>query len=150
MQRIGDLLFGFLFALFGIALWFWIIPITVQEDDLLRLPVDTVPRIVAAALIGCGCLAFCKGLVGRGYDPNDSGAAVSRRDWIMSSAIFSVLLISTIAMHFVPFLIVAPVLVLALTVLFGPLKPVQAVLSATLGPGAIYLFLYVVLSRSLP
>ena len=54
----SDLIGGVLSTVLGVCLLLWLIPVWVEPDPDLRLPVSLVPQIVATGFVLCG-MALC-------------------------------------------------------------------------------------------
>ena len=143
------LLGGALSLCLGLVLLVWLIPNWVEPDPDLRLPVSLVPQIIAIGFVLCGLATLAQVLyskqvtrtAGSGFDDGEFSGFI---------AMILVLLAATVGFQFLPFLIVAPLLVAVAMWMFGPLHLVSLVLTSVLGPLAIWFIGTDILGRVLP
>jgi hypothetical protein len=145
-----DAIAGVLSISLSALLWFWLIPVWVEPDADLRLPVSLVPQIVAIGFGLCGAALLIRSTVS-GYDDTvqkTTGFASGELQGLV--VMIAILVAATAAFQWLHFLLVAPVVVLLCMWLFGPLRPLSALLTATLGPLLIWVLATQLLGRALP
>ena len=143
-----DLWGGVLFAALGLAMLSWAIPYHVDADPDLRLPVDTMPKVVAILLVLLGTLLAGRAiLVALPQEPSkktseDAGPARMMGVFAMAAA-------ATLAMTWLPYLVVMPILAIGLALFFGSRNLVRLV-PVAIAPVLIFLFVRYGFERLLP
>ena len=144
-----DIIGGVLIATLGVLLLVWLIPNYVEEDEDLRLPVSVAPTVVAIALLTAGCFLAIVAWLKK--DEGESAATLfPQRELLGISYVVGTVALSTFAMQYVPFVVVMPVTLLMLMIYYGAFTPVRFLLTATIGPGLVYLVVYQLFERVLP
>lgn len=144
----------------GLFLLTWLIPGWVEPDPDLRLPVSLVPQIVAIGFVLCGAaLLFIHFMTARHSAENNSTAVQQEvpADTGFGAGEFRglvlmilLLIIATMAFQLLHFMIVAPIMVALSMWMFGPVRLLSVLLTATIGPASVWILATQVLGRVLP
>lgn len=149
-QMRQDTIGGSLSLMLGVALLFWLIPDWVEPDPDLRLPVSFVPEVLAIGFIVSGAVMLVRSLILRSASGEATVPGFSDGEIRSLIAMIAILLGATLAYHYVHFLIVSPAMVAVSMWVFGPLRPVSLLLTATAGPTLVWILGTQVLGRVLP
>lgn len=138
---ITDRLSGAFFVLFGLALYFYVIPNFVDRIDYGALHPDTVPNALSIVLALCGA-----GLILKPTAQKPANAT-----HLLRAGLFLALLVIGIwAMSMFGFEYTAPPLALAIMLLIGERRPAWIFIGAVLIPFLIWLAVDIGLDRNLP
>ncbi len=145
-----DAVGGALSLALGLCLLFWLIPRWVEPDDDLRLPVSLMPQIVAVGFMLCGAAMLTRGALAsrRGSGPATDGFAQGEVRGLVLMIL--VLLAATLGFQAFHFLVVAPAVIAVSMWMFGPIRPVDVVLTSAFGPILIWILATQFLGRVLP
>lgn len=136
-----DLVGGLLAAAFGGMLLVWGIPLHVQEDMDLRLPVSTMPKIVAVLFVLVGLVQVIRALrVSRLARVPDEPATVGLAGEPLArvASVFGMMAAAALAMRWLPFLAVMPPLMFGLALFYGGGGLLRPIFVAALAPTAVY------------
>jgi putative tricarboxylic transport membrane protein len=133
---------GLAVAGFGLALLFFIIPDQVEVVDYGWVRPETVPNVVAVALILLGLLdaATSKG----------EGSAAAFRPALKAFFFLAYAAAAVWAMGRFGFVVVAPVMMLVLMLLIGERRPLWLGLGTVAVPGVVWATVVLLLDRTLP
>lgn len=152
-----DTIGGALCVALSIILWFWLIPVWVEPDPDLRLPVSLLPGIVAVGFLLCGVGLLIKSAIAAGPQKHRQTQTTTQTSVGFEAgelrgllSMLVLLLAATVAFQFFHFLIVAPLLVAIMMWMFGPVRPVSLILTSSIGPILIWWLATHVLGRVLP
>ena len=132
---------GLLAILFGLILFFWIIPSQTETVDTGWLKPHTLPDAVALFICALGLIHF---IVPTGE---------AKIDWRLSLRIGLFVLITLAGLYLmslVGFLIAAPVLMAVLMLMIGERRILWLIMGIVFLPGVIWLAVEVLLHRPLP
>jgi len=141
MSNMTDRLSGAFFLVFGLAMFFFVIPEYVEDPQGGNLSPKTMPNIVAWVLAICGGLLVLR--------PTNH-AAPDARFFLKTTAYVAILGCAIYAMSLVGFLYVAPVLALVLMLMIGERRPLWLGVGVVLMPAAIWFLVTQLLERALP
>lgn len=144
-----DVIGGLLAITLGGILQTVLIPRYVDEDLDLRLPVSAMPSLVSLLLIFFGSLMIVSGLV-KLRQPSAKRKFAFDGDVGMSMVVFAILACGVAALHVLPYLVVTPIMVLALGCLFGRLSFYRVLLIGAGAPVTLYFLAWFGLERVLP
>jgi len=132
---------GTFFFLFGLAMYFAVIPWQVETGESGHLAPDTIPNAVAITVSLCGMLLMIR-----------TTDQVSRTPANFLRTVFYVAVLagSHYAMSLFGFMYVSPVLALVLMLMIGERRPVWIIAGAIGMPALIWFFVAQVLERGLP
>ena len=143
----NDLVGGLLAAGFGLAMLVWLVPNYVEEDADLRLPVSTMPTLVAWLLVGLGTLqAIISQTTNSALHETDAPSSEGRK----FVGLIGLMGLASVALIWLPYLVVAPVLLGCFAWAFGQFRPVLFLGLVTLAPLSIYLIVTFGFDRVLP
>ena len=148
-SALRDLVGGGLVFVFGILLLVWLIPGYVEEDPDLRLPVATMPKVVAVLLICFGLVQAILGCRKMGLKL-DSEKFPNQREVATIAGLLLFISVATAALSFIPYLVIGPILIAFLAWAYSPAGPVKIIKIAVIGSGAIYLIIRYLFERLLP
>lgn len=141
MNNITDRLCGFFFVLFGLMLFFYLIPTQVETVDFGAIHPKTLPQILAIIIGVFGFVLMLK--------PAD-GSDLQQMPWGRSGLVVAVLLVGLWLVSVFGFVYVAPVLALVLALVMGERRPLWLGLGAVGMPALIWFTVTVLLERPLP
>lgn len=141
MDLTADRLSGGLFLLFGLALFFAVIPAQTEAVDSGNLAPATLPRILAVVIGACGAALLFKPTAHR---------TQGRMRMALAGLYAGLLALGIYAMSFVGFVYVAPPLALAIMWLIGERRPLWLVAGVALMPAVIWFLVTQALGRALP
>lgn len=137
-----------LFAVLGLSMLSWAIPYHVEADPDLRLPVDTMPKVVAILLVLLGVFLAVRAIFGAApQEPCETSSEDAGLARMMG--FFALTAAATLAMTWLPYLAVMPVLAVALALFFGSRNLVRLV-PVAIAPVLIFLFVRYGFERLLP
>lgn len=132
---------GAVISLFGLVLYFGVIPNFVEAvDDGWVLPA-TIPNAVAIVLIVCGILLILKPTTHRPQ---------RMIEFQKAALYFGLLALGLLAMSYLGFIYTAPVIALVLMLLIGERRPLWLFLGVAVLPATIWFLVVYVLDRALP
>lgn len=141
MSVTADRLSGVFFLIFGLAMYFAVIPVHVEQIDGRNLAPDTMPNAVAIVIAICGGLLALKPTKHRAPDLR----------YFLITTTYVVLLAGGIyAMSWFGFEFVAPPLALLIMLMIGERSPLWLSMGTIVMPAAIWFFVTQVLERALP
>lgn len=141
MMHKADRATGAFFLLFGVLLWFVIIPVFVETgEDGWVLP-STIPNAIAVVLGVCGAQLMLKPTAQR---------VQSSTDFLFAGLYFFLLAVGLFAMSWLGFVWTGPVIALAIMLLIGERRPLWLLLGVVGMPALIWLLVAQVLERALP
>lgn len=143
-----DLWGGVLFAALGIAMLSWAIPYHVEADPDLRLPVDTMPKMVAILLVLLGALLAVRAILGGAPQELCETSSEDAGPFRMMG-VFALTAAATLAMTWLPYLVLMPILAIGLALFFRSRNLVQLV-PVAIAPVLIFLFVRYGFERLLP
>lgn len=141
MSPNADRLSGAFFLLFGLAMYFLVIPVYVENVDGGSLSPKTMPAIISIIIAVCGGLLVLKPTRHQIPDARFFGLA---------GAYAILLAVGIYAMSWFGFEYIAPILALAIMVMIGERRPVWLLLGAVGMPVAIWFLVTQLLERALP
>ena len=141
MKLEADRIAGLVIATLGLILLFVIYPIEIEDINDGSIRPDTLPNAIAGFLVICGIWLALK--------PGES-AARDPRELTMVVLYIAVMALGLFAMSHFGFVIVSPVLALAIMLLFGERRPFWLALGCVGMPAVIWLLVAQILERSLP
>lgn len=141
MRYTTDRMSGAFFLLFGLAMYFLVIPEYVEDASGGNLAPKTMPNVVAWVIAVCGGLLVIK--------PTNH-AAPDGRFFAKAAAYVAVLAAAIYAMSLVGFLYVSPVLALVLMLMIGERRPLWLGVGVVVVPAAIWFLVTQLLERALP
>jgi hypothetical protein len=148
-SALRDLVGGGLVIVFGILLLVWLIPGYVEEDPDLRLPVATMPKVVAVLLIGFGLIQAILGYRKLGLEL-DGEKFPNQREVVTIAGLLLFISVATAAMAYLPYLVVGPALIAFLAWTYSPAGPIRILKTAVVGSVTIYLIIRYLFERLLP
>jgi len=132
---------GAFFVLFGLAMYFLVIPTYVEQVDGGNLAPDTLPNAISIVIAICGVLLMFKPT---GHRPPDW------RHFALTGIYVAIIGAAVYAMTWFGFIYVAPVLALLLMLMIGERRPLWLAAGVVAVPGAIWFFVTQLLDRALP
>lgn len=141
MQLSADRLSGAFFLLFGLAMYFVIVPAQVETTDGGNLDPNTVPNYICVIVAMCGALLVLK--------PTERQTP-DLRTFFLAGTYAAVLAAGIYAMSLFGFEYVAPVLSFAIMVMIGERRPLWLIGGAVLMPLLIWFLVTYPLGRALP
>lgn len=132
---------GAFFVLFGLALYFLVIPAQVEVVEGGNLAPSTMPNILAWVLVICGAILVVK--------PTDFQTQ-GMRPFLVTAAYSAVLVLGIYAMSLWGFEFVAPPLALVIMLMIGERRPLWLILGAVIMPLLIWFLVTYPLGRALP
>jgi putative tricarboxylic transport membrane protein len=141
MNISADRITGAFFLLFGLALYFMIIPLQVETGESSFLAPDTIPNALSVIIAFCGTLLMIR--------PADQTPQMMA--YFLRTAVYVAVISSSLyAMSVFGFLYVAPVLALVLMLMIGERRPIWIIAGAFGMPMLIWFLVVHVLERGLP
>ena len=141
MKLESDRIAGLIIATLGWVLLFVIFPVAIEDIEGGSIQPDTLPNALAGFLAACGILLALK--------PGDSSAR-DPQELMMVLLYIVVMALGLFAMSRFGFVIVSPVLALAIMLLFGERRPIWLALGCVGMPAIIWLLVVQILERPLP
>lgn len=141
MKMNSDRASGLFFFFFGLALYLVIIPNFVEQVEGGWVHPDTVPNAIAIILSLCGALLFLRPT--RHQVQNAS-------EFAKAGLYFGILLVALIAMSWLGFVYVGPLVALVIMLLIGERRPVWLLIGVVGMPALIWFLVAQVLERALP
>lgn len=141
MRLSADRVSGAFFLLFGLAMFFLVIPGAVESPEGGNLAPKTLPNYISGIIALCGAL-----LVLKPTDHQMQGA----HTFLLTGAYAVVLAVGIYAMGWFGFEIVAPILAFAIMWMIGERRPLWLVGGAVLMPLLIWFLVTYPLGRALP
>ncbi|MBU2980752.1 tripartite tricarboxylate transporter TctB family protein [Lentibacter algarum] len=142
----NDRLTGAFFVLFGVILWFWIIPTQVDAVDYGWVKPRTVPLALAALLAFCGAALI--------FAPSSEILPETHNNhknhWLRAALFAGLLVVGLALMKAFGFMLTAPPLAFALMWLAHERRPLWLLLGAVAVPAFIWLTVAQLLERPLP
>lgn len=137
----ADRLSGAFFLLFGLAMYFLIIPTYVEVTDEGNISPNTLPNWISVVITLCGAA-----LVLKPTQHETQGLRV----FLITGAYVAVLVAGIYAMSLFGFAYVGPVLALAIMVMIGERRPLWLLAGTVATPAIIWFFVVHILQRVLP
>ena len=132
---------GAFFFVFGLALYFYVIPNYVEVVDGADFAPSFMPNVYALGMAAGGLILVSK--------PTDHQAPDTRL--LLRTGLFVILLFAALyAISWVGYVVVAPILALTLMVLIGERRPLWLLVGVAIIPATIWVFVTQLLDRSLP
>lgn len=141
MKNMTDRLCGLFFVLFGLMLFFYLIPTQIEPVDYGAIRPKTMPQILAVIIAVFGFILMVK--------PAD-GSNLQPMPWGRSSLIVAVLSGGLWLISLFGFIFVAPFLALVLMVIMGERRPLWLGLGVVGMPALIWFAVTILLERPLP
>lgn len=141
MTITADRLSGAFFLLFGLAMYFVVIPGYVEQTDGRNLAPSTMPNVVALVIAVCGGLLVLKPTTHQAPDA---------RYFAISTAFVAILAGGIYAISWVGFEYVASPLALVIMLMIGERRPLWLLAGAAVMPAAIWFLVTQLLERALP
>lgn len=141
MQLSADRLSGVFFLLFGLAMYFLVIPNYVEITDEGNLAPNTLPNWISIIITLCGAALILK--------PTQHETQ-NLQAFLITGAYVAILVAGIYAMSLFGFVYIAPVLALAIMVMIGERRPLWLIAGAVAMPAIIWFFVIHVLGRVLP
>lgn len=141
MSITSDRVAGFCSIFFGLVLLFWLTPFATETVDYGWMRPKTLPDILAWILIFAG-----SALVGVPSEPAGTNFLLFGK----AVTYFVLIVLGLFAIAHFGYLLVAPLLALAIMLLLGERRWFWLFTGAVLVPAAIWLFIEILLSRPLP
>lgn len=132
---------GLLFAVFGLALYFVIIPYDTELVDYGWVKPQTMPNVMAVTMVACGSVLFVfpAGAIG-----------ITHRQALRAALFLVILALGVFAIARLGFTIVAPFLALVLMLATGERRPLWLGVGGVAIPLMIWFTVTVLLGRLLP
>jgi len=137
----ADRLSGAFFLLFGLAMYFLIIPTYVEFTDEGNIAPSTMPNWISIIITLCGAALIVKPT---GYETQ------STRSFLITGAYVAVLVAGIYAMSLFGFVYIGPVLAATIMLLIGERRPLWLVAGVIVMPAIIWIFVIHILGRVLP
>ena len=141
MARNVDRATGAFFLVFGLLLYFVIIPVHVEFIEGGWILPETIPNAVAIVLGVCGALLMLKPTIQR---------VQSSTEFLNACLYFGLLAVGLFIMSHVGFVYAAPLIALVLMLLIGERRPLWLGLGVVAVPAVIWVMVVQVLDRPLP
>tara|TARA_R110000751_G_scaffold234229_5_gene335616 strand:- start:1599 stop:2024 length:426 start_codon:yes stop_codon:yes gene_type:complete len=141
MRFSADRVSGTLFLVFGLALYFLIIPGYVEIATDGNISPNTMPNILAVILALLGGLLVFKPTL---------HSTQTMRSFAITAAYVAILVVGIYAMSLFGFVYVGPVMALAIMLMIGERRPLWLVSGVVAMPALIWFFVVYVLGRALP
>jgi len=141
MNNMTDRLCGLFFVLFGLMLFFYLIPTQIETVDYGAIRPKTMPQILAVIIGVFGFILMVK--------PAD-GSNLQPMPWGRSSLIVAVLSGGLWLISLFGFIFMAPFLALVLMVIMGERRPLWLGLGVVGMPALIWFAVTILLERPLP
>lgn len=137
----ADRLSGAFFFLFGLAMYFLVIPAFVEVTDEGNIAPGTIPNWISIVISSCGAALFLKPT---GHEIQNA------RSFLITGAYVAVLIAGIYAMSLFGFVYVGPLLALAIMLMIGERRPLWLGAGAIVMPAIIWVFVIHILGRVLP
>ena len=137
----ADRLSGAFFLLFGLAMYFLIIPTYVEFTDEGNIAPGTMPNWISIIITLCGAALIVKPT---GHENQNI------RSFLITGAYVAVLGAGIFAMSLFGFVYIGPVLALTIMLLIGERRPLWLVAGFVVMPAIIWFFVIHILGRVLP
>jgi putative tricarboxylic transport membrane protein len=137
----ADRFSGALCTLFGLAMYFAIIPAYVEKAEGGNIAPQTLPNILSLVIVFCGVLLAVKPTTHKVQDV---------RIFMKAGLYVAVLAAAIYAVSLFEFLYVAPVFALVLMIMIGERKPLWLALGTIGTPSLIWFLITQILDRALP
>lgn len=147
MQLSADRLSGVFFLLFGLAMYFLVIPNYVEITDEGNLAPNTLPNWISIIITLCGAALILKPT--QLLKPTQHETQ-NLQAFLITGAYVAILVAGIYAMSLFGFVYIAPVLALAIMVMIGERRPLWLIAGAVAMPAIIWFFVIHVLGRVLP
>ena len=141
MRISADRYSGTFFLLFGLAMYFLVIPTYVEITDEGNIAPSTMPNWISLVISFCGGMLLLKPTA---YQTQNI------RYFNVTAAYVAILSIGIYAMSHFGFEYVAPVLALALMAMIGERRPLWLLAGVVIIPATIWFFVVQILNRVLP
>ena len=141
MSNSADRWTGAFFLLFGLAMFFLVIPVYVEDAQGGNLSPRTMPNVIAWVIAVCGGFLVIKPTTHQAPDG---------RFFAQVAAYVAVLGAAIYAMSLVGFIYVAPVLALVIMLMIGERRLLWLGIGVVLMPAAIWFLVTQLLERGLP
>lgn len=132
---------GLVVVIFGLLLYFWIIPTQTETVDSGWLRPETLPNITSVIIIIFGLIHFIFPKGSEEFDLAFTGRV---------GLFFVIGIIGLYLMSIIGFIFAAPILVLVLMLIIGERRPLWLIGGVILLPAAIWFFVDFLLNRPLP
>ena len=137
----SDRLTGAFFLLFGLAVYFLVIPTYVEQVEGGNLAPNTLPNAISIVIAVCGGLLMLKPTT---HQPP------SGRYFLKTAMYVAILAAAIYVMSWFGFIYVAPVLALVMMLIIGERRPLWLAGGVIAMPAAIWFFVVQLLDRALP
>lgn len=141
MTFLADRAAGGFFLVFGLLLYFAVIPANVEEVEGGWVLPSTIPNVIAIILAVCGAALMLKPKAHRVQSP---------QEFLFAGLYFVLLAAGLLLMSYVGFVYAAPALALVIMLLIGERRPLWLGAGVALLPAAIWFLVAQVLERALP
>lgn len=141
MAMSADRLSGTFFLLFGLVLYFLIIPVYVETTEGSNLSPNTVPNVIAIVIAIGGAMLVLK--------PTDQKIQ-SLRSFLITGAYVAVLCLGIYTMSIFGFEYVAPPLAFVIMWMIGERRPLWFGIGVVVMPAVIWFLVTYALGRALP
>ena len=141
MQNLADRLSGLFFLLLGLAMYFVIIPIFVEDAQGGNIAPDTMPNYVSIIMALAGAILIVKPSDLRLQEPVI---------FIRAGMLVAILITAIIAMSYLGYIYIAPILALLVMLIIGEKRPTWLLGGCVIAPAAIWFLVTQLLDRSLP
>lgn len=141
MGQSADRWTGAFFLLFGLAMYFMVIPAFVEVTDEGNIAPSTMPNWLSIIIALSGAALIVKPTQHQAHD---------LRTFLITGAYVVVLVIGIFAMSYLGFVYVGPILALAIMLMIGERRPFWLFAGTVIMPAIIWFFVQHVLHRVLP
>ena len=141
MTTIADSITGAIVAATGLALYFFVIPNAVETVDSGWLLPETMPNLLVLLLAAMGVLLVLK--------PGDNQVQPVKQ-FVICGIYLGLISAGLLAMSYFGFMIIGPIIAIAIMVLIGERRPFWLILGAAGIPAIIWVILVWFLERGLP
>ncbi|PHR96898.1 MAG: hypothetical protein COA78_28140 [Blastopirellula sp.] len=141
MQNIIDRASGLFFLIFGLVMYFFVIPSQVELDEAGMLRPDTLPNALSVIIAICGAFVALKPAQVTLPPP---------RQMALTLVYVALLCVAIYAMAYFGFVYVSPVLALLIMLMIGERRPLWLLGGVLVLPSTIWFFVAQLLERSLP
>jgi len=141
MTTIADSITGAIVAATGLALYFFVIPNAVETVDSGWLLPETTPNLLVLLLAAMGVLLVLK--------PGDNQVQPVKQ-FVICGIYLGLISAGLLAMSYFGFMIIGPIIAIAIMVLIGERRPFWLILGAAGIPAIIWVILVWFLERGLP
>ena len=132
---------GAFFFLFGLAMYFLVIPEYVEVTDEGNLSPNTMPNYISLIIALCGAILILKPTPHQLHN---------RRFFILTGVYVGILAVGIYAMSLFGFAYVGPILALAIMLIIGERRPLWLGAGFIVMPFVIWFLVTIVLGRALP